>query len=57
MTGAAMTWMVTWSLAVLPSVGQVAVTVTGTGPVCIGAVHGVLCARGFVNAPAGALHE
>ena len=28
MTGAATTWMVTWSLACLPSVGQVTVTVT-----------------------------
>ena len=51
-----MTWMVTVSLAVLPSCGQVTVTVTGTGPSCIGAVHGVCRAVRSVNVPAGALH-
>jgi hypothetical protein len=49
--------MFTVSLAVLPSVGQVTVTVTGTGPSWFGAVHGVFCERPFVNVPAGAFHE
>ena len=48
--------MVTVSLAVLPSVGQVTVTVTGTGPSCIGAVHGVFCAVRLAKVPVGALH-
>src|SRR4051812_48689617 len=49
--------MLTVSLAVLPSLGQVTRTVTGTGPGWFGAVHGVLCDRPFVKVPAGALHS
>ena len=44
------------SVAVLLSVGQVTVTVTGTGPACIGAVHGVFCAVRLPKVPVGALH-
>src|SRR2546430_3373223 len=57
MTGGLTTWIVTVSDALLLSCGQVAVTVTGTGPSCIGAVHGVDCAVALVNVPAGALHR
>src|SRR3954462_14240049 len=54
-TGLATTWIVTVSLAVLPSVGQRTVTVAGTGPGVIGAVHGVFCVVPLLNVPAGAL--
>ena len=54
-TGRAVTWMFTVSLAVLPSCGQVTVTVTGTVPGCIGAVHGVCRPVRSVNVPVGAL--
>src|SRR5438552_18909278 len=57
MTGGLVTWIVTVSDALLLSCGQVTVTVTGTGPSCIGAVHGVDWPVGFVNVPAGALHR
>src|SRR6476660_4035223 len=54
-TGRAVTWMFTVSLAVLPSCGQVTVTVTGTVPGCCGAVHGVCRPVRSVNVPVGAL--
>src|SRR4026209_274214 len=69
-TGAAVTWMLTVSLAVLPSCGHVTVTVTGTvpgprgpgtvtvtGPVpgCCGAAHGVCRFVRSENVPVGAL--
>src|SRR3954464_15195370 len=47
--------MFTVSVAVLLSVGHVTVTVTGTGPSCIGAVHGVCRPVGVVNVSARAL--
>src|SRR5215510_16403659 len=50
------TWIVVVSVAVLPSLGQVTRTVTGTGPGVLGAVHGVFCAVGLLSVPAGALH-
>src|SRR5207247_10594099 len=56
-TGGLTTWIVTVSDALLLSCGQVTVTVTGTGPSCIGAVHGVDGAVAVVNVPAGALHR
>ncbi len=46
--------MFTVALAVLPSCGQVTVTVTGTVPSVFGAVHGVFCAVRFVSVPVGA---
>ena len=47
------TWIVTVSVAVpsLLSFGQVTVTVTGTGPGCIGAVHGVFCPCDYRTCP------
>src|SRR6476660_3659050 len=47
--------MLTVSLAVLPSCGQVTVTVTGTVPGCCGAVHGVCRFVRSENVPVGAL--
>src|SRR4029079_14138899 len=47
--------MFTVSLAVLPSCGQVTVTVTGTVPGCCGAVHGVCRPVRSENVPVGAL--
>src|SRR6185436_2882259 len=47
--------MLTVSLAVLPSCGQVTVTVTGTVPGCCGAVHGVCRLVRSENVPVGAL--
>src|SRR4029079_2432913 len=46
--------MLTVSLAVLPSCGQVTVTVTGTVPGCCGAVHGVCRFVRSENVPFGA---
>src|SRR4029078_6069408 len=54
-TGRAVTWMFTVSLAVLPSCGQVTVTVTGTVPGCCGAVHGGCRPVRSENVPVGAL--
>src|SRR3954452_23701272 len=51
------TWMFTVSLAVLPSVGQVTVTRTGTVPSWFGAVHGVDWPLRLVKVPVGALHS
>src|SRR2546422_517862 len=48
-----MTWMFTESDAVLLSLGQVTVTVTGTVPVCIGAVQSVCRSAGLARAPVG----
>jgi hypothetical protein len=49
--------MLTLAEAVLLSVGQVAVTVTGTEPSCCGAVHCVWAAAAFAKVPAGAVHR
>ena len=49
--------MFTVSLAVLPSCGQVTVTVTGTVPVCIGAVQTVSFAVRSASVPVGADQE
>src|SRR4051812_16794249 len=54
-TGRAVTWILTVSLAVLPSCGQVTVTVTGTVPGCCGAVHGVCRLVRSEKVPVGAL--
>src|SRR4051794_14206692 len=54
-TGRAVTWILTVSLAVLPSCGHVTVTVTGTVPGCCGAVHGVCRLVRSENVPVGAL--
>src|SRR4051794_29035344 len=54
-TGRAVTCTFTVSLAVLPSCGQVTVTVTGTVPGCCGAVHGVCRPVRSLNVPVGAL--
>ena len=43
--------------AVLLSVGQVTVTVTGTVPSWFGAVHTVWRAVGFANVPVGAVQR
>src|SRR5215210_7759515 len=48
--------MLTVSVAVLPSCGQVTVTVTGTVPSCAGAVQGVSFAVAFAKVPLGADH-
>src|SRR5262245_5193140 len=45
------------SLAVLLSLGQVTVTVTGTAPGCCGAVHCVCCPVAFANVPVGAVQR
>src|SRR5437773_874720 len=49
--------MFTVSDAVLLSLGQVTVTVTGTVPSCIGAVHSVCRSAGFASVPVGAVHR
>src|SRR3989442_13747684 len=49
--------MFTESDAVLLSLGHVTVTVTGTVPVCIGAVHSVCRSAGFASVPVGALQR
>src|SRR4051812_38788621 len=56
-TGGRVTWIVTVSDAVLLSVGQVTVTVTGTGPSWFGAVHSVERSAGCASVPAGALQR
>src|SRR5438876_825164 len=52
-----MTWMFTESDAVLLSLGQVTVTVTGTVSVCIGAVQSVCRSAGLASVPVGALQR
>src|SRR5438552_17712966 len=49
--------MFTVSDAVLLSVGQVTVTVTGTVPSCPGAVQSEVWAAGFAKVPVGAVHR
>ena len=56
MTTRGTTWMLTVSDAFMLSVGQVPVTVTGTVPGVLGAVHTVFCCAGLANVPVGALH-
>ena len=51
-----MTWIVTVSLAV-PPLPSLTVTVNGTGPTCIGAVHGVCRLVGLASVPAGVVHR
>src|SRR3977135_1700228 len=56
-TGGRVTMMLTVSDAVLLSVGQVTVTVTGTLPSCIGAVQSVDFSDGCASVPVGGVHR